>query len=119
MDFRYEEGEGHDAVVVTLSRRNLRTLLAKLDGHPPGSARAIMKDVDRATTLVVRAEEDDAHYADRPPGAMHPLTEAEIVRAGPVVRDALRHEFDPVGERDRDPAPVYPEVEHPPGPGRN
>lgn len=67
---------------VTLSRRNLLTLLAKLDGHPGESKRTIYRTNDEGETLVVTAEEDDAHYGARGygPGAMHPETEKEIVR---------------------------------------
>jgi hypothetical protein len=64
---------------VVLSRRNLLALLAKLDGAPNGSAMAIMGGAD-APGCIVRAEEDDVHYGDRPegPGPMHPDTEDRI-----------------------------------------
>lgn len=64
-------------VTVALSRRNLKALLAKLDGFPPNSARTITKEED-AGLLVVIAEEDDLRYDERgyPPGEMHPDTEA-------------------------------------------
>ena len=67
-------------VVVTLSRRNLLTLLAKLDGHPPNSACTIVLPGDEGPDLQVRAEDDDAHYQQRPepPGAMHPETESHL-----------------------------------------
>ncbi len=66
---------------ITLSRSNLRALLAKLDGHPPNSACTIVKDTDIGF-LTVRAEEDAAHY-DEPRGLgyrglMHPDTEAAL-----------------------------------------
>ncbi len=58
-----------EAVGVTLSRRNLRVLLSKLDR--PDSARTIfIKSGD--TYLVVAAENDDVHYRDHAPGRMHP-----------------------------------------------
>lgn len=60
-------------VFVTLSRRNLLSLLAKLDGHPPGSSCTLGKG-----SVWVRAEEDAAHYGSRTPGPMHPETEEEI-----------------------------------------
>lgn len=45
-------------VVVTLSRRNLLTLLAKLDGHPPHSACTIvLPGGGDGPELLVRAEE--------------------------------------------------------------
>jgi len=68
-------------VLVTLSRRNLLTLLAKLDGHPPNSACTIvLPGGGEGPGLVVRAEENDAHYQARPepPGPMHPDTEARM-----------------------------------------
>ena len=81
-------------VEVVLSRRNLLTLLHKLD--MPGSARMITnndcwEDGEQTpyypgeeqashlarTTLVLRCEDDAEHYAKRPvgPGLMHPATE--------------------------------------------
>jgi hypothetical protein len=83
-------------VVVTLSRRNLLALLHKID--MPGSARQIKNNdcyedgiqtpyycgeevtIGLPTTLVLRSEDDDEHYAARPapPGPMHPATEAFI-----------------------------------------
>ena len=62
-------------VIVTLSRRNLLTLLAKLDiAH---SQRTI--SMEGSVTLVVRAELDEHHYSIRPPpGEMHPETEERL-----------------------------------------
>jgi hypothetical protein len=61
-------------VRVTLSRRNLMALLVKLDGWPTDSECSITLG-----QLLVHAEPDEVHYADRPPaGAMHPLTEEAI-----------------------------------------
>jgi hypothetical protein len=88
-------------VEVTLSRRNLLTLLHKLD--MAGSRRQIENNdcwedgvqtpwypheqdssVLARTTLVLRCEDDDEHYAKRPvgPGPMHPLTEAFVQQYG-------------------------------------
>jgi|HubBroStandDraft_6_1064221.scaffolds.fasta_scaffold00111_21 hypothetical protein len=69
-----------ERVVVTLSRRNLLTLLAKLAGFPPNSACTIVFPGTEGPTLEVHAEPDEAHYATRPspPGTMHPNTEALI-----------------------------------------
>jgi hypothetical protein len=64
---------------VTLSRRNLLTLLQKLE--MAGSARTVIgQDCPEGWTLVLQAEDDDEHYAQRPapPGPMHPETEAFI-----------------------------------------
>lgn len=66
---------------IALSRRNLLTLLAKLEGHPPMSACTISFPGSREEpALVVTAEPDDLHYRGRavPPGPMHPDTEAWI-----------------------------------------
>jgi hypothetical protein len=56
---------------ITLSRRNLLTLLHKLE--MPGSSCTIVKPGG----FVVHAEPDEVHYKDRPegPGPMHPETE--------------------------------------------
>jgi hypothetical protein len=75
---------GPGAVAVTLSRRNLLALLAKLELQ--GSARTLISrnayvgGECARIHLVVRAESDDDHYAERgfPPGRMHPLTERFI-----------------------------------------
>lgn len=93
-------------VEVTLSRRNLLALLHKLD--LPGSTRQLENrycyedgvetpwhpDEDQSvlprTTLVLRCEDDDEHYAKRPdrPGPMHPATE-RFVREHDGVPGAL------------------------------
>jgi hypothetical protein len=67
-------------VMVTLSRRNLLTLLAKLDGHPSNSACTIVLPGVEGPELLVRAEENEAHYQSRgaPPGSMHPDTESRL-----------------------------------------
>lgn len=64
-----------DWVEVTLSRRNLRTLLLKLD--QPSSQKTLFKLCgDKA--LMLKAEEDDIHYKDEAPGEMHPREEAQL-----------------------------------------
>lgn len=60
---------------LTLSRRNLLTLLAKLDGHPRDSECALYRE-----GWIVKAEDDAVHYLGRKPGPMHPDTEKEIRR---------------------------------------
>jgi hypothetical protein len=93
--------EGDRLIGLELTRRNLETLLAKLDRnarrHETGeeeSAVIITKTVDfnGATevavpivrvyydTLYVHGVENDAHYADRPAGGMHPADEPAISR---------------------------------------
>lgn len=51
---------------VELTRRNLTTLLAKLDD--PLSARTL---IDGERRVAVRAVEDAEHYANRPPGEVY------------------------------------------------
>lgn len=70
-------------VHVYLSRRNLLSLLAKLDGAPWGSNCTIFSDDDTdGLRLMVTAEEDDVHYRNRPfgPGIMHPDTEERLTK---------------------------------------
>lgn len=53
-----------------MSRRNLQALLDKLDD--PLSARILTKlGADFKTTIVVKAVEDDEHYAGRLPGVVY------------------------------------------------
>jgi hypothetical protein len=64
---------------ITLSARNLKTLLTKLSME--GSARTIYKEPSVETggyLLILSSETDDEHYVDRTPGEMHPQTEADI-----------------------------------------
>jgi hypothetical protein len=80
MNVKITPGEHEpERIEVTLSRRNLLSLLAKLDGHPPNSACTIDRNI-RETDLVVVAQEDEDHYADRQVarGIMHPDTEEAI-----------------------------------------
>ena len=77
-----------EQVVITLSQRNLLTLLAKLEGFPPRSACTITFPGDDGPSLVVHAESDEEHYATRtaPPGRMHPDTEARVRQGPPTGR---------------------------------
>lgn len=81
MRISIEEG----IVNVVLSRRNLETLIAKLDGFPKGSACEIFcqanpRDPKREPLFYVKAEENALHYSGRPspPGEMHPETEDRL-----------------------------------------
>jgi hypothetical protein len=71
----YPNGGRHVAIV--LSRRNLLALLAKLDGHPEGSA-CTLEGGEDAVNVSVRAETDDVHYEVRHPGSLHPKTQEWI-----------------------------------------
>jgi hypothetical protein len=65
------------ATYVELSRKNLESLLAKLNGNPAISACTIERDTNEGY-LIVHAVEDSVAYADRPAGAMHEDTEAAV-----------------------------------------
>lgn len=64
--------EGDD-ITVELTRRNLQSLLAKLDGNPPNSACTIF-----GQGVYVKAVENEEHYGRRPPGPMHEATEQKL-----------------------------------------
>lgn len=64
-------------VTVTLSRRNLLTLLHKLD--MPDSHRTIRRLTDDNLAVWVTAEDDAEHYGTvRTPGPVHPSSEAFV-----------------------------------------
>jgi hypothetical protein len=65
-------------LTITLSRRNLQSILAKLDGHPPDSACTIFNGPFEGYLLVLKGEDDDVHYTDEAPGLMHPATERQM-----------------------------------------
>lgn len=65
---------------VELTRTNLLSLLAKLDGHPPNSACTITKAIAGSCVWAVKAVEDDEHYGDRPRGLMVAETEAALAQ---------------------------------------
>lgn len=73
------EWDEHGRFVLVASRTNLLSLLAKLDGHPPGSA-CILEGGSEAAGIRLKAEEDDVHYAHRDRGLMHEKTEKEVLR---------------------------------------
>lgn len=100
--------DGERRVEVIVSRRNLLTLLHKLDMSgsrrqienndcwedgvqapwSPGEVEA--SDLPR-TTLVLRCEDDGEHYAKRPigPGLMHPATERFVAEHGGAPPQAI------------------------------
>ena len=59
---------------IELTRRNLMSLLAKLDGNPPNSACTLIDPDDQ---VAVKAVENAEHYEaeGRAPGPMHEATE--------------------------------------------
>ena len=63
-------------VIVTLSKRNVLSLLHKLEME--GSKRTLTRECDDGK-LVVKVEPNAEHYGTRQPGVMHPKTE-EFVR---------------------------------------
>ena len=67
-----EHGEFH-MPTLELTRRNLLALLVKLD-----DAQSMRTIIDPDHRIAVKAVEDVAHYADRPPGRMHPDTEGRL-----------------------------------------
>jgi hypothetical protein len=99
-------------VEVTLSRRNLLALLHKLD--MPGSTRQLENtdcyedgvqtpfspgddETPPPTTLVLRCEDDNEHYARRAlgPGVMHPDTEQFVQNRGGAPGEVLVIELKP------------------------
>lgn len=62
---------------LVVSRRNLLTLLAKLEGYPEESACTIIGGIE-APGFILRAEPDEVHYAARPFGVMHEETEQAL-----------------------------------------
>lgn len=70
---------------VELSRRNLLTLLHKLD--MPGSARTIIKPGG----TIIKVVTDEEAYGDRAPGAAHPDTEVFIKEMG-LALDFMRRQ---------------------------
>ncbi|MGH7861833.1 MAG: hypothetical protein ACREOS_06275 [Candidatus Dormibacteraceae bacterium] len=80
-------------IEVTLSRRNLLTLLAYLEGHPADYEATI--SLPGQPHLIVTAEPDDAHYSQRQPGPMNEETErfiAEFDRRSQRLADGLAEE---------------------------
>lgn len=53
---------GEPVIKVVLSRRNLETLIAKLDGHPGNSEKTLVGPTMYPITVVV-AEENEEHYS--------------------------------------------------------
>jgi len=67
---------GYGAILVELSRRNLETLLAKLDDKD--SERTLTRWSDDLSEVVyVTAVSNEAHYSDREPGPV--LVKGELV----------------------------------------
>lgn len=69
---------------VFLSKRNLLSLLAKLNGHPPDSACTLMYQQKDNSWLIVTGEPDNIHYVNserdgNTAGPTHPDTEKAIM----------------------------------------
>lgn len=60
---KYIKGQGRELPILELTRRNLLTLLAKLED--PTSSQMV---IDGDHMIAVRAVSDDAHYSTRAPG---------------------------------------------------
>ncbi len=97
---------------LVVSRRNIITMLAKLNGSPEDSARTIMApNVEGRDPFYLKAEEDAEHYfgpartesgAHEGAGLMHPDTEArmELEPLTPDDRLALDVELSSMLKRD-------------------
>ena len=70
--------EGNTTLV--LSKRNLLSLLAKLDGYPANSACTLLGG-DEAPGFRVVAESDEIHYSSRPAGPIHAYTYKHITES--------------------------------------
>lgn len=68
---RFVPSEGEGVAYLELTRRNLVTLLSKLDGYPVDSECTL---ISPCRGIVVKAVEDAEHYSDRVPGDVHPST---------------------------------------------
>lgn len=73
MNVKVTIGYACNSINVTLSRRNLETLLSKLGRG--GSACTLFSEAENGWTLIVTAETDELHYSNRVAGAVHPLDE--------------------------------------------
>lgn len=76
---RTEKPEYGGTIRIVLSRRNILSLLAKLDGYPKDSRCTIMGG-DDAKGVEVAIEEDNVHYYDRPAGQMIAETEERTTK---------------------------------------
>jgi hypothetical protein len=65
-------------LLVTVSRRNLLTLLQKVDLPAGESHCAISRICDNGLVVVLKAETDAAHYGDREAGQMRNDAEAFV-----------------------------------------
>lgn len=71
---KFDEREPHQELhYLELTRRNLETLLAKLDD--PLSNRTL---IDRDDQIAVKAVENKEHYGDREPGSVYMPSTGEV-----------------------------------------
>lgn len=80
-------------VGVTLSRRNLESLLAKLD-RPGEATRTLMRMTEDGIILTIVAEEDEQHYGDRKPGNMGQDIEVKLAASRAQRAQDSQHEDD-------------------------
>lgn len=83
---------------IYLSRRNLLTLLSKLDRKAAGeeTACALVKNDNKhpqfaqsMDQIMVHAVEDEEYYTDRDAGPMHPVDEAQIKNGTPEFNELV------------------------------
>jgi len=93
---RVEKAPDDHVIGVVLSRRNLLTLIAKLDGVPEDSACTILAPIQYGP-FFVKAEEDAEHYhhpereAQGEAGVMHPATERVLSDVKIEAVSAVKH----------------------------
>lgn len=75
--------EPYGEVIVTLSRRNVLSLLHKLerdDEEGVEAARTLMRMTEDNLLLTIVVEKDEQHYGERPPGEMGSDIETKLAR---------------------------------------
>lgn len=83
--------------VMTISRRNAATLLAKLDD--PDSERTIQKLIPEVGLVTLKIEDDAEHYGEEPAGVMHPDHDPGRTDGGPIAGSSAGPDGRPLGEQ--------------------